>query len=141
MDEHSDAFGKARQAYAARDWPAAAAHFDAVEPAHFTADDLAAYADAVWWLGRIDDRLRLGAAACDAFEAEARPAEAAMAAFTVGVFHLARGEDEQFRGWLGRAGRLLAGVPEGPVHAHLLSFTEVDGNLMAGRPRRWTRRV
>jgi DNA-binding NarL/FixJ family response regulator len=134
MDEHGDALGKARQAYAARDWPAAAAHFDAVEPEHFTADDLAAYADAVWWLGRIDDRLRLGAAACDAFEAEARPAEAAMAAFTVGVFHLARGEDEQFRGWLGRAGRLLAGVPEGPVHAHLLSFTEVDGNLMAGRP-------
>lgn len=37
-------------------------------------------------------------------------------------------------GWLGRAGHLVAGLPEGPMHGHLLQFTEVEANLMAGRP-------
>ena len=134
MNEHGDAFAQARRAYAARDWPTAAAHFDAVDSGHFTADDLAAYSDAVWWLGRIEDTLRLGAAACDAFEADARPSEASRAAFILGVFHAARGEEEQSMGWLGRAGHLVAGLPEGPMHGHLLQFTEVEANLMAGRP-------
>ncbi|MGH2381903.1 MAG: hypothetical protein ACRDG7_11880 [Candidatus Limnocylindria bacterium] len=44
-------------------------------------------------------------------------------------------------GWLGRAGHLVAGLPEGPMHGHLLQFTEVEANLMAGRPRRSTQRV
>ena len=57
-----------------------------------------------------------------------------MAAFSLGVCHLAHGEEEQSRGWLGRAGRLVVGLPEGPVHGHLMLFTEVEGNLLAGRP-------
>jgi DNA-binding NarL/FixJ family response regulator len=134
VDERGDTLTLAQRAYASRDWPTAVTHFDAVVSEHFTADDLAAYADAVWWVGRVDDKLRLGAAACDAFEAEGRPAEAARTAFSLGVFHLARGEEEQSRGWLGRAGRLVAGLPEGPVHGHLMLFTEVEGNLRAGRP-------
>ncbi len=134
MDAQSDTLTLGRRAYAARDWPAAVTLFDAVDSEHFTADDLAAYADAMWWVGRIDDKLRLSAAACDAFEAEARPAEAAMSAFSLAVCHLARGDEEQGEGWLGRASRLVAGLPEGPVHGHLMLFMEVDGNLVAGRP-------
>ena len=80
MDEHGDSLTRARRAYAAQDWRSAAAHFDAVPPERLTADDLAAYADAVWWLGRIEDNLRLGAAAYDAFLADSRPAEAARTA-------------------------------------------------------------
>ena len=60
MDENTDNLTQARQAYAARDWATAAAHFDIVAAERLTADDLAAYADAVWWLGRIEDNLRLG---------------------------------------------------------------------------------
>ena len=70
MDEHRANLTQARRAYAAQDWRTAAAHFDAVPPERLTADDLAAYADAVWWLGRIEDNLRLGAAAYHAFLAE-----------------------------------------------------------------------
>ena len=108
MDGRGDTLTLARRAYASRDWPSAVTHFDAVDSERLTTDDLAAYADAVWWVGRIEDKLRLGAAVCDAFEAEARLAEAAMTAFSLGVCHLARGEEEQSRGWLGRAGRLAA---------------------------------
>jgi len=134
VDEHRDSLTRARRAYAAQDWRSAAAHFDAVPPEPLTADDLAAYADAVWWLGRIEDNLRLGAAAYDAFLAESRPAEAARTATVLGIFHTARGDEPQAVGWLGRAGRLARGLPEGPVHGYLLSFTAVEASLMAGQP-------
>ena len=67
VDEHPDNLTQARRAYSAQDWATAASHFDAVAAERLTADDLAAYADTVWWLGRIDDNLRLNAVACDAF--------------------------------------------------------------------------
>jgi DNA-binding NarL/FixJ family response regulator len=134
VDEHGDNLTRARRAYAAQDWRSAAAHFDAVPPERLTADDLAAYADAVWWLGRIEDNLRLGAAAYHAFLAESRPAEAAQTAMVLGIFHVARGDEPQAVGWLGRAKRLADGIPECPVHGYLLSFTAVEAGLMAGQP-------
>lgn len=66
MDDPEDSLHRARQAYAARDWNGAARSFDAVTPDGLTADDFAAFADAVWWLGRVEDALRLNAAAFDA---------------------------------------------------------------------------
>ena len=134
VDEHGDILTRARRAYAAQDWRSAAARFDAVPPERLTADDLAAYADAVWWLGRIEDNLRLGAAACDAFLAESRPAEAARTAMVLGISHRARGDEPQAVGWLGRARRLAEGIPESPVHGYVLSFTAVEASLMAGQP-------
>jgi hypothetical protein len=77
VDDHEDSLHRARQAYAAQGWRGAADSFDAVAPQRLTADDLAAYADAVWWLGRVEDALRLNASACDALVAESRRADAA----------------------------------------------------------------
>ena len=134
VDEHPDNLTQARRAYSAQDWATAASHFDAVAADRLTADDLAAYADAVWWLGRIEDNLRLNAVACDAFLADSRPVEAAWAAMLLGIFHLARGDEPQGMGWIGRAGRLLKGIPECPVHGYLLHLTEVEASLQAGRP-------
>jgi DNA-binding NarL/FixJ family response regulator len=134
VDEHEDSLTRARQAHAARDWRTAAACFAAVPTERLTADDLAAHADAAWWLGRIEDNLRLGAAACDAFQADSRPAEAALAALQLGLFHLARGDEPQSRGWIGRAGRLAEGIPECPVHGYLQWFTEVELGLLNGQP-------
>ena len=134
MDEHTDSLIQARKAHAARDWASAAAHFDVVQTERLTADDLGAYADAAWWLGRIDDNLRLNAAACDALQAESRPAEAAWTALQLGIFHMARGDEPQGMGWIGRAGRLAEGLPECPVHGWLLFLTGVEASLVAGRP-------
>ena len=132
MDQYGHSLARARRAYAAQDWRSAAAHFDAVPSERLKADDLAAYADAVWWLGRIEDNLRLGAAAYDAFLAESRSADAARIAMGLGIFHWARGDEPQGAGWLGRAGRLAGGIPECPVHGYLLSFTGVEASLLAG---------
>ena len=134
MDENTDSLTRARQAYEAQEWATAAAHFDAVAAERLTADDLAAFADAVWWLGRIEDNLRLGAAAYDAFLADSRPAEAAQTATVLGIFHTARGDEPQAAGWLGRAGRLAEDIPECPAHGYLANFTVVEASLMAGQP-------
>jgi DNA-binding NarL/FixJ family response regulator len=134
VDELSDNLTQARRAYALQDWGMAAAHFDAVATDRLTADDLAAYADALWWLGRIEDNLRLGAAACSAFVAESRPVEAAWAAMMLGIFHVSRGDEPQGTGWSARAGRLLEGIPECRVHGYLLLLTEVEASLQAGHP-------
>jgi hypothetical protein len=55
VDDHEDSLHRARQAYAVQDWRGVADSFDAVIPQRLTADDLAAYADAVWWHGRVED--------------------------------------------------------------------------------------
>jgi DNA-binding NarL/FixJ family response regulator len=134
VDEGEDAQDRARRSYAAHDWSAAADAFGALAPDRLTADDLAEYADAVWWLGRVEDNLRLNVAACDAFVSDSRPAEAAGIAFRLGVFHMARGDQPQGMGWLSRSNRLLEGVPECRVHGLLLSLTGLDANLLAGQP-------
>ncbi|HKX68986.1 MAG TPA: helix-turn-helix transcriptional regulator [Intrasporangium sp.] len=134
MDENTDDLTRARQAYAAQDWATAATYFDAVAGQPLTADDLAAYADTVWWLGRIEDNLRLGAAAYDSFLADSRPAEAAQTATVLGIFHMARGDEPQAAGWLGRAGRLAEDLPDSPAHGYLVNFTVVEASLMAGQP-------
>jgi len=134
VDEHTDNLTPARQAYAAQDWATAASHFDAVAADRLTADDLAAYADAVWWLGRIEDNLRLNAAAWDAFLADSRPVEAAGAALVLGVFHLARGDEPLGMGWIRRAGHVLEGIPESPAHGLLMHLTGVEPSLQAGEP-------
>jgi DNA-binding NarL/FixJ family response regulator len=134
MDEHGDALAQARRASEARDWPTAAARFDMLDLEQLTADDVAAHADAVWWLGRTEDALRLGAAAYDAFLADARPVEAAMSAMRLGILHLARGDEQLSGGWLGHAERLAQGIPECALHGYVAGFTEVELRLIAGEP-------
>ena len=134
MNETADILILARQAHRAHDWASAAAHFDAVGTERLAAEDLAAYADATWWLGRVVDNLRLEAAAYDAFLADSQPVEAAWAAMLLGIFHLGRGDVPQGMGWIGRAGRLLEGTPECPAHGLLMQVTEVEPSLRAGQP-------
>jgi DNA-binding NarL/FixJ family response regulator len=132
--ESTENLTRARQAYAAHNWVNAAAGFDAVAADRLAADDLAAYADAVWWLGRIEDNLRLAAAAYEAFLADSRPAEAARTATVLGIFHMARGDEPQAAGWLGLASRLTEDLPESTAHGYLLNFTVVEASLMTGQP-------
>ena len=134
MNDEDSSLSLARQAYEVRDWAGAAAHFDDIGLDRLTADDLAAYGDALWWLGRVDDNLRVEAAAFEAFAAASRPAEAALSATRVGIFHLGRGDVPQGTGWIGRARRLLDGIPECAAHALLMQVTDVEMSLQAGRP-------
>ncbi|MEU0315320.1 helix-turn-helix transcriptional regulator [Nocardioides sp. NPDC006273] len=131
---NADSLARAREAHAAWAWADAAAGFDAVPAEQLTSDDLGAYADALAWLGRVEDYLRLTAAACEAFESDARPAEASWAAMMIGLYRLGRGDEPQAMGWFGRAGRLLEGAPECAARGLLLLVTGVEANLHAGKP-------
>jgi DNA-binding NarL/FixJ family response regulator len=134
VNEATDNLLLARQAHVAHDWATATACFAAVGAERLTADDLAAHADGLWWLGRAEDNLSVEAAAYEAFLADSRPAEAGWAAMLLGIFHLGRGDVPQGMGWIGRAGRLLEDVPECPAHGLLIQVTEVEPSLQAGRP-------
>ncbi|MFI5627121.1 LuxR C-terminal-related transcriptional regulator [Nocardioides sp. NPDC051685] len=134
MNEAADILGLAQQAHRAHDWAEAAARFNAVEDERLTADDLAAYADSLWWLGRVEDNLRLEAAAFEAFVSDSRSADAAWAALRLGIFHMGRGDVPGGMGWIGRAGRLLKELPECPAHGLLIQVTEVEPRLQAGQP-------
>jgi DNA-binding NarL/FixJ family response regulator len=125
---------RARRAHEAHDWATAAACFDALGAERLTADDLIAYADALWWLGRVEDNLRVEAAAHEALLADSRTSEAGWAAILLGIFHLGRGDEPQAMGWIGRAARLLEGAPECPAHGLLIQVTEVEPALQAGQP-------
>jgi hypothetical protein len=105
VEEHGDALTQARRAYAAGEWSTAAARYDSVADEQLTAYDLAAYFEAMWWLGRSEDALRVGAAAYEALLADSRPVEAVRLAMLVVLTHLARGDEPQAHGWAGRARR------------------------------------
>ena len=134
MAHGNDSLTRARAAYTQRDWPAAAEGFAAADPGDLTADDLAAQADSAFWLGRMDDTLRLGAAAYDAFLAESRPEGAAMSAVLLGIFHMAGGDEPQGMGWIGRAARIVEDLPDCIAHGYLMFLTEVEAKLRLGQP-------
>lgn len=123
---------QAHGAHAARDWPAAVEAFDGVPGDELSADDLVAYFEAVWWVGRSDDALRIGSSAYEALLDESRPVEAVKTALWLGVWHLSRGDEPGASGWWGRARRLAEEIPEHPVHGYLILFTEVQANMARG---------
>lgn len=129
MAHGSDHLTAARAAHERQDWSSAATGLGACDESSLGGDDLTAYAAAAFWLGDMDEVLRLTAAAHDAFLAEARPADAGMSAVMAGIFHLSQGDEPQGMGWLGRAGRLAEGEPESVVHGFLLYLTQVQAHL------------
>ena len=132
LEGQGTAVGQARQAHSKRDWPAAAEAFDRVPKDELTADDLVAYFEAVWWVGRTDDALRIASSAYDALLVDSRPVEAVKTALWLGVWHLSRGDEPGGSGWWGRARSLAEEIPEHPVHGYLIFFTEVQANLARG---------
>ncbi|MBA2632499.1 MAG: LuxR family transcriptional regulator [Chloroflexi bacterium] len=133
MQEHGDALTQARRAYAAGQWSTAAARYNTVADEQLTADDLAAYFEAMWWLGRSEDSLRVGAAAYEALLADSRPLEAVRLAMLVVLTHLARGDEPRAHGWAGKARRVLEEIPQAAVHGLFLLLTDVVVNLSAGK--------
>jgi DNA-binding CsgD family transcriptional regulator len=86
---------------------------------HLELDDLAAYADAAWWLGRNDESLELSEQVYRRCLQGERSAMAARLAVEIGFLWLLRGEETIGSGWISRAHRLLADAPECAAHGYL----------------------
>jgi tetratricopeptide (TPR) repeat protein len=124
----SDELVAAREAYAHHNWPRARELFSAARE-HLTAEDLAAAGDAAWWLGHIDETLRLGQQAYHRYLADGQRRQAAMAAGEVGYTHFLRGDGVLGETWLGRASSLLATDAECVEHGYIRYFTEAEAGL------------
>src|SRR6185437_6457019 len=95
------------------------------------AEDLELLGNALWWAGRPDESNEALERAFNAFEASGRPAQASWVAMTLG-YQAARAMNMAVGGgWFARAERLLADLPEGPMHARLAVFGVVPA-LMTG---------
>ncbi len=131
MPSFSADLAAARDAYAARDWAAARLGFrQAQAQGPLDTEDLAALADAAWWMGLIDESLAASEEHHRRCVAEDDPATAAMAAIEVGYAWALRGEEAIASGWLARARRLLAGLPECAAHGYVM-FLDLDAALAA----------
>ncbi len=123
---------QARDAYARGRWDLAHAGYAEVAATdHLELDDLAAYADAAWWLGRNDESLELSERVYRRCLQGERTAVAARLAVEIGFLWLLRGEETIGSGWISRAHRLLEEAPECPEHGYL-RYLDVLAALDAG---------
>ena len=133
VDDPTAVLQAAREAHRQRDWPRAREAFVAAREAlPLSGDDLDALADATWWLGQVDEFVAIGDAAFRRHLDADQPGDAAMTALGVGVSLLLRGDEAEGSGWIGRAARLLEGLPEGPEHGYIRYVTAVEGGLGGG---------
>jgi ATP/maltotriose-dependent transcriptional regulator MalT len=132
----SDALERARRAYGDRQWDKACHAFaEAREHGDLDAADLAAFADAAWWLGHTDESLRLSEEVYRHHVQGNRTPQAAGLAIEMGFLWLLRGEPTVGSGWINRATRLLADAPECAEHGYLL-YLEVMDAQQRGDPER-----
>ncbi|WP_409330465.1 LuxR C-terminal-related transcriptional regulator [Trujillonella humicola] len=96
------------------------------------AQDLAALADAAWWLGHTEESLALSEQVYRRHLHGAQVPQAAMLAIEIGFLWMLRGEPTVGSGWISRAKRLLEDAPESAAHGYL-SYLDVEGALGAGR--------
>ena len=95
-------------------------------------EDLERFGSALWWLGRPDDSSELLERAFAGYSEANHKPEAAGVALTL-AYQAFRGlAGPVGGGWLARAERLLADLPESRAHARLLVLQAL-GALMAGR--------
>jgi len=95
-------------------------------------DDLELLGNASWWAGRPDEATEAFERAFAAYSEAGRPVDAARAAMELAYRAFRSLNGPVGGGWLARAGRLLADVPESPAHAWLGVFDAL-GALMQSR--------
>jgi len=107
-----------RDAAARRDWQAAYDAYAAIDDPDATQTE--GLAEAAWWLGRMDEAIRVYADAYRLHLEADDPGAAALAAVQLGIHTRLVGEAAQSDGWIGRAVRLVDSLPESPAHGYPL---------------------
>ncbi|MDN4481785.1 helix-turn-helix domain-containing protein [Demequina muriae] len=109
----------AHEAYARREWLAAAQHFESsATTGTLTADDVTAWSRAAWWLGRPDEALTLAERAYGQLRDAGREEDAIATALRIALVRATRGDVTVGAAWWRRAQGLLRDRPDGPLHAY-----------------------
>ena len=101
-----------------RDWSAAYDAFAALTDR--TNEVVEGQAEAAWWLGRMDESIRLYTEAYRGFQEAGSGEDAARVAVLLSIHTRLIGEASQSAGWVGRAQRVLDGLPECAAHGYPL---------------------
>lgn len=124
---------RARDAYAHHRWNDAYQQFSAARKIReLDDDDLAALADATWWLGHNDEFLTWSEQLYRRYLQGEDVYQAAQLAVEMGLLWHLRGEPTIGSGWISRATRLLDDLPECAVHGYL-SYLQAAEALDQGR--------
>lgn len=121
--------GQAAQAADRRDWQAAYDLYSGLGDR--SADDTQRLAESAWWLGRMDEAIRLYAEAYRQQLAAGSDEGAARAALLLAISCRLVGEVAQSDGWLSRCTRLLESMPEGAEHGYSL-YLRIAAQLGSG---------
>jgi ATP/maltotriose-dependent transcriptional regulator MalT len=114
---------RAREAVAAAAWADAYGAFSAADPSELSAQDLAGFADAAWWLTKLPESLELRHKAYGAYVAAGDDLGAATVAARLAIEHFLREEPSVGAGFLMRARRHAESTPPG-VEAGYLAMLE-----------------
>ena len=109
----------ARAALARQDWAGAYEGFAAADRSSLTGADLEGYADAAWWGSHLRESLEIRTEAYAAYDAEGNDARAGWTAARLAIEHAMRGDVTVGGGFLLRAQRHVAALPEGREHGFL----------------------
>jgi ATP/maltotriose-dependent transcriptional regulator MalT len=114
---------RARDAHARREWPVAYRAFKtAAEQGELSREDLIALGDACWWMGAVEESIHAFETAYHRAMAAGDPLQATYAAqfnaWTVKILH----EPAQASGWIRRASRVLADLPERAEHGYIAYY-------------------
>ncbi|MEO5985903.1 MAG: adenylate/guanylate cyclase domain-containing protein [Candidatus Limnocylindria bacterium] len=111
---------QARRAFDGRRWAEAVEIFERIDAAgDLEREDLDRYGEAAWWTGQLNTAIAVRERAHSAHVAAGDPLRAASAALSVAADHSHKLQSSLVGGWVRRAERLLADVPEAPAHGYL----------------------
>lgn len=118
--EAEDTAQRGRIAFSERSWGRALELLaTADEGGALTAADLDAYGESAWWMGRLGEAIEVRERAFAAHKAAGDPRRAAATALALANDYSHRLQSPVASGWVRRAERLLADLPESREHGYL----------------------
>ncbi|MDQ4130413.1 MAG: tetratricopeptide repeat protein, partial [Actinomycetota bacterium] len=119
MSQVLDSLSEARQATAEHAWRRAYDAYSSADPHDLTPEDLESFAEAAYWIGKLDEALGLRERSYAGFSSAGDKLSAARLALTLSGDHALRGAFSVSHGWFANAERLLEGLPESAEHGRL----------------------
>jgi class 3 adenylate cyclase len=131
MAQTLDVLDSARTAAARHAWREAFDAYSRADRKDLTPEDLERFAEAAWWMGRLEQAINLRERAYAGFAGAGDTFNAARLALVLSWDHSGRGAFSVAQGWFATAERLVNGQPESAVNG-VLSLTRGVDMMFAG---------
>ena len=111
------------------------------DPEELGPDDLESFAEAAWWMARLDEAIDLRQRSYAGFSSAGQRLSAARVALALAWDNAGPGAHAVVHGWFANASRLLEGLPESVEHAYLALASRLHGTRRRWKPERKARRA